>query len=311
MWKYFTKQHNKEFILSLNLIHGNLEDEKKLNILYAISNHPEKYYTLKYINKKNGKKRELLIPNKTLKSIQKNILKNVLYGLSVSKYVTSYQKNKTLIDNARPHVKQNIILKLDIKDFFKNIDFEKLYNALPNYLFPSSIKVLLIKLCTYEGYLPQGSPTSPYLSNLVLKNFDNYMGNYCELNGINYTRYCDDLTFSGNFNPKKLINKVRAYLEELGFNLNEEKTKIITKNKRQTVTGLIVNEKINTPSTYRKKIRQEMYYINKYGLNNHCQKINQDKEKYIANLKGRINYCLSISPNNNIFKEYQKRVKKY
>lgn len=309
MWKYFTKEHNKEFILSLNLINNNLKDEKKLNILYAISNHPEKYYTLKYINKKDGNKRELLVPNKTLKNIQRNILKKALYGLSISEYVTSYQKRKTLIDNAKPHINQKIILKLDIKDFFHNIDFENLYNALPNYIFPPSIKVLLIKLCTYEDYLPQGSPTSPFLSNLVLKNFDDYIGKYCKERNIQYTRYCDDLTFSGDFDTKNLKNKVRAFLEMLGFNLNEKKTRIITRSQRQIVTGIVVNEKINTPVSYRKKIRQEMYYIDKYGIDSHCKKINQEKKKYLESLRGRINYCLSINPNREEFKSYEKKLK--
>lgn len=295
MWKYFTKDHNKEFILSLNLINSDISETKKLNILYAIANNPEKYYTKKYILKKDGTKRELLVPNNYLKKIQKNILENVLNGLSVSPFVTSYLKNKTLKDNALPHQNKKIILKLDIKNFFNNIDFEHIYNALPNYIFPSSIKVLLIKLCTYNDYLPQGAPTSPMLSNLVLKNFDNYIGEYCYKQNISYTRYCDDLTFSGDFNPKVLTNKVRSFLENLGFNLNKDKTKVLTNSNRQLVTGLVVNKKINTPKSYRKNIRKEMHYITKYGLDSHLKYMNYTKDNYLLRLKGRINYCLTIN----------------
>jgi len=177
-----------------------------------------------------------------------------------------------LKENAYPHQNKKIILKLDIKDFFNSIDFELIYNALPSYIFPPSIKVLLIKLCTYDDYLPQGSPTSPMLSNLVLKSFDNYIGDYCFKRNINYTRYCDDLTFSGDFNPKILKNKVECFLETLGFNLNN-------------------------PKNYKKKRRQEMYYLKKYGIESHLKKVKQSKEKYLISLKGRINYCLSISFN--------------
>lgn len=303
MWQYFTKEQNKEFILSLDLINSKIDDNKKLNILYAIANNPEKYYTKKYILKRDGTKRELLVPNNHLKNIQKNILTNVLNGLSPSKYVTSYLKNKSLKDNALPHQNKKIILKLDIKDFFNSIDFEHIYNALPNYIFPPSVKVLLIKLCTYEDYLPQGSPTSPMLSNLVLKNFDNYIGNYCIKNNISYTRYCDDLTFSGDFDPQILKNKVQSFLETLGFNLNSKKTKVINASNRQLVTGLVVNKKVNVPKKYRHKIRQELYYINKFGLESHLNKINESKEKYLASLKGRINYCLSINYDNEL-KDY-------
>lgn len=297
MWKYLTKEHMKEFILSLDLISANISNTKKLNILYAIANQNTKYYTKKYINKKDGTKRELLVPNKLLKQIQTNILKKVLYGLSNSQYVTSYIPNKPLVDNAKPHLNKKIILKLDIKNFFTSTDFEAIYKSLPSSIFPPQVKVLLVKLCTYNDYLPQGSPTSPMLSNLVLKNFDNYIGEYCLKRNISYTRYCDDLTFSGNFIPKEIIKKVRNFLETLGYVLNAKKTKIITTNSRQIVTGIIVNKKLNTPKTYRKKIRQEMYYIKKYGLENHLKYQNLGKEKYLLSLKGRLNYCLSINKN--------------
>lgn len=310
MWKYYTKKHSKEFILSLNLITNNISDELKLNILYAISNNSKKYYTQKYIMKKNGTKRLLLIPNKCLKNIQKNILKNILNNLSVSPYVKSYLPNTSIKENAISHQNKKIILKLDIKDFFSNIDFEMLYKVLPNEIFPPNIKVLILKLCTYDDYLPQGAPTSPMLSNLALKNFDNYIGDFCTNNNISYTRYCDDLTFSGTFSPEKIINKVRSFLEEFGLNLNMSKTKIIPFYKSQQVTGLTVNKKINIPKKYYKKIRQEMYYINKYGLENHLKYLNINDNKYLNKLLGRINYSLSISPNKEL-KEYQNTLKKY
>lgn len=304
MWEYFTKEQNKEFILSLDLIKGNMSDTKKLNILYTISNHSESFYTPKYINKKDGTKRELLVPKPILKTIQKNILKNVLNGLSVSEYACAYLPNKSLKDNANPHLNKKIILKLDIKNFFDNITFENIYNVLPNYIFPPSVKVLIGKLCTYYDYLPQGAPTSPFLSNLALKNFDNYIGDYCKKKGISYTRYCDDLTFSGDFDIKKLKNKVQAFLEEMGFNLNEKKTKVIKNNNLQLVTGLVVNKKLNTKKEYRRKIRQEMYYINQFGIDNHCKHIGMKKDNYIATLIGRINYCLQIDKENKEMKEY-------
>jgi len=309
MWQYLTKEQIKEFILSLDLIKGNISDDKKLNILYAIANNPKKYYTKKYILKKDETKRKLLVPNSYLKNIQKNILNNVLYGLTPSKYVTSYLKNKSLKDNAIPHQNKRIVLKLDIKDFFNTIDFEMIYESLPNYIFPPSVKVLLIKLCTYDDYLPQGAPTSPMLSNIVLKNFDNYIGYYCTKENISYSRYCDDLTFSGDFNSKKLKNKVKCFLETLGFNLNEAKTKVIKKEQRQTVTGLVVNKKVNVPISYRKKIRQEMYYLKKYGLDSHLKRINVSKNNYLLSLRGRINYILSINPNDIEMSNYLLEIK--
>ncbi len=313
MWKYYTKEHHKDFVLSLGLIDGNLSDAEKLNILYSIANNPKKYYTKKYILKKDGTKRELLVPNVYLKNIQKRILHNVLDGLKPSEYVQSYMKNKSLIYNAKPHEKAKVILKLDIKDFFPSINFEMLYNVLPSEIFPKEMKVLLLNLCLYDNYLPQGAPTSPMLSNLALKSFDNYIGEYVRDQNINYTRYADDLTFSGDFNPYKLKNKVEAFLNVMGFNLNHGKTKIITQAKRQVVTGLVVNEKVSIPKIYRQEIRKDIYYIKKYGIWNHLEyiKYNGDKIKYLESLKGKINYVLNVMRHNKEFLEYLTLVNNY
>lgn len=307
MWKYYDKMHNKEFILSLNLVPFKISDDKKLNLLYAISNNSEKYYHKKEILKKDGTKRFLLVPNKNLKIIQKNILNHVLKGLSVSKYATAYVNGKSIKDNVYEHVDKKIILKLDIKDFFDNITFLHIYNALPNYLFPPALKVLLIKLCTYKDYLPQGAPTSPYLSNLVMKRFDDYIGKYCFDKDISYSRYSDDLTFSGDFEVKKMINKVDAFLNEMGFSLNTRKTRVLRKNQKQIITGIVVNKKVNTSKNYRKDIRQKMYYINKFGLNNVNSYIGSNIT-YLS-LLGKINYGLFLDLDNKELKTYQKRIK--
>ena len=307
MWKYMDKEHTKEFILSLNLVQGNISDSKKLNLLYAISNHSEKYYHKKVILKRNGGKRMLFIPNRTLKMIQKNVLNYVLKGLSVSKYATAYVKGKSLKDNVSVHVGKEIVLKLDIKDFFGSITFEQLYSSLPNASFPPAIKVLLLKLCTYNDCLPQGAPTSPYLSNLVMKNFDDYIGEYCEKKNISYTRYSDDLTFSGNMDVQALKSKVQSFLDVMGFSLNEEKAKILRRNTKQIITGVVINEKINSSKNYRKKIRQEMYYIQKYGLDGHNIYTNQNI--MLSSLMGKVRYCLFLDSTNKEFKTYEKRLK--
>ncbi len=103
--------------------------------------------------------------------------------------------------------------------------------------------MLLTYLCTYKDFLPQGAPTSSYISNLVMKDFDETLGAYCEENKISYTRYADDMTFSGNFNPKEIIIKVRKMLAPLGLELNKDKIHVIKKSRSQNVTGIVVNEK--------------------------------------------------------------------
>ena len=307
MWKYIGTKECNDFLLSLNLF--NCNDEKKyIKILYSISNNIEKNYKIYKIRKRNGKYRTIYEPNSLLKHIQKQILLNILNNKSISKYAKAYHKGISLKDNAIPHINKNIILKLDIKDFFENISFVDIYNScFPIEYFPKSVGMLLTYLCTYDEHLTQGSPTSAYISNLVMKDFDEVLGAWCEDKNISYTRYSDDMTFSGNFNPNEIIKKVRKMLYKLGLQLNNNKIHVVSKSSNQNVTGIVVNEKVQVSSKYRKEIRQEIYYIKKFGLESHLKynEVEINKEKYLNILYGKIIYVLQINEDDNEFKKYK------
>ena len=308
MWKYITKSQTLEFLLSLNLIDDKLSDKEKINMLYSISNNIENNYRIFKIKKRNGKLRTICEPNPTLKNIQRRILNNILNNKRISKYAKAYKKSISLRDNAIEHLNKEIILKLDIKDFFENIKFSDIYDSCFSIeYFPKEIGMLLTHLCTYNNHLTQGSPTSAYISNLVMKEFDEYIGDYCENNNISYTRYSDDLTFSGNFNPSTVIKIVRKALLKLNLEINDNKTCIIKKGNRQTVTGITVNEKVQICSTYRRNIRKEIYYIKKFGIDSHLRFINNNtnKYKYLKSLNGKINYVIQINNNDQEFLKYK------
>lgn len=307
MWKYIGTKECNEFLLSLNLI--NCKDEKKyIKTIYSISNNIEKNYKIYKIKKRNGKYRTIYEPNSILKQIQKQILNNILNNKSISKYAKAYHKGIQLKDNAIPHINKEMILKLDIKDFFENISFLDIYNScFPIEYFPKSVGMILTYLCTYDNHLTQGSPTSAYISNLVMKEFDEELGNWCNLRNISYTRYSDDMTFSGPFNPSELITKVRKMLYKLGLELNNDKIHIVYKSSSQNVTGIVVNEKMQVNVKYRNKIRQEIYYIKKFGLSSHLKKcdINIDSKRYLNILYGRVLYVLQINENDKEFIKYK------
>ena len=312
MWKYINKNECNKFLLSLNLIDCK-EEKKYIKTIYSISNNIEKNYKIYKIKKRNGKYRTIYEPNIILKQIQKQILINILNNKAISKYAKAYHKGIKLKDNAITHVNKEIILKLDIKNFFENISFVDVYNSCFSIeYFPKSVGMILTFLCTYEDHLTQGSPTSAYISNLVMKEFDKSLGDWCELMDISYTRYSDDMTFSGKFNPSELIIKVRKMLYKLGLELNNDKIHIVHKSSSQNVTGIIVNEKMQVSIKYRNKIRQEIYYIKKFGLISHLKKrkISIDKEKYLNMLYGRILYVLQINENDNKFIEYKLFIEK-
>ena len=200
-------------------------------------------------------------------------------------------------------------MKLDIKNFFESISFLDVYEScFPIEYFPKSVGMLLTYLCTYDEHLTQGSPTSAYISNLVMKNFDEVLGKWCEEKNINYTRYSDDMTFSGGFNPTEVITKVREMLLKLGLHLNNDKIHVVDKSHNQSVTGIVVNEKVQVSSNYRRKIRQEIYYIKKFGLKSHLHRIKYsgNERAYLNQLYGKILYVLQINSSDLEFDEYRK-----
>lgn len=312
MWKYLTESKYNELLSSFNLV--NTSDIKKINkILYGISNNIDLNYEEIIIKKRNKNLRYLNEPSPILKGIQKRILKNVLEEKMISKCAYAYKKGLSTILNAKSHVGCKVILKLDIENFFDNINFYKVYNSCFNEnLYPKKLGMLLTNLCVYNDMLPQGSPTSGYISNIVLRNFDCNIDAYCKDKNINYTRYSDDMTFSGDFDIRKLIKYVNELLYKERFRLNKSKIKVVLNTTRQQVTGIVVNEKINLSKNYKRKIRQEVYYILKYGVKSHIEKrnINLSCNRYLSVLLGKINYVLTVNPNDKEFINYKNEIKR-
>lgn len=277
--------------------------------LYALSNHIKSHYYQTKIPKKNGEFRVLFIPDNFLKTVQKKIAENILVHETVSPYATAYRFGASTIKNACPHLRQNTLLKLDIRKFFDHIIYPVVKDKVfPEERFSEGNRILLSLLCLYRDALPQGAPTSPFISNIIMRDFDNFVGDWCTERGIRYSRYCDDMTFSGDFNHREVILFVKAELKKMGFYLNDSKTVVAHRGQKQIVTGIMVNEKINTPLSYRKRIRQELYYCKKFGTASHIrnEKLEISEQEYLRKLLGRVNYVLSADKNNEEMAEYKK-----
>ena len=312
LWKYCTAEQVRITLRSLHLLDGvHMEEEKYFSCLYAVSNHPELHYRQASVPKKGGGVRNLLVPDHLLCRIQKNILRHVLADFPISDYAMAYKTGTAIVENAKPHAGMKEILKLDIRNFFDSITYFQVYrNAFPAVYYPPPIRTMLASLCCCRDSLPQGAPTSPAVSNLVMKPFDEYLGAWCEERGIRYTRYCDDLTFSGKFDRREVQNKVRGFLAAYGFELNEKKTRLQKAHQRQTVTGIVVNEKPQASREYRRRLRAEVYYCSKFGVESHLQRYGGEgpqKEavpreageacvRYLQKLQGKINYVLQVNP---------------
>lgn len=267
--------------------------------LYAVSNNLVKHYHKAKLPKKSGGYRNLFVPDEILKDIQRQISEVLLIHMPVSRYAKAYRFGSSTLRNAGHHVGKQVVLKLDILHFFDSIRYSTVKDKVfPAEIYAEPLRILLTMLCYHKDSLPQGAPSSPAITNIILYEFDELIGQWCRERGIAYTRYCDDMTFSGDFEPVEVIRLVRAELKTLGFLLNEQKTKVQRPGQQQTVTGIVVNEKLSIPSDYRRKLRQELYYCRRYGIQEHLQKIGLEipEDTYRMQLLGKINYVLQVHP---------------
>lgn len=282
-----------------------LEHQYICNMAYA----SDRFYRHFSIPKSNGQARNIDEPLPDLKFVQSWILHNILEKCAVSDYAKAYLKGRTLKHNARFHRAQKIVVTMDIKNFFPSISVKDITEIFENMGYFHDLSCFLAHLCCYNNVLPQGAPTSPYLSNLRMITLDDKISEYTYEKSIRYTRYADDLTFSGDFNPHFLISNISKFVYNEGFCINPQKTRIARSNTRQEVTGIIVNSHMQLSKEKRKLIRQQVYYIREFGLESHLERIGENRANYLNHLLGQINFALFVNPKDKEMKEYFNVVK--
>lgn len=246
--------------------------------IYQLSNYSEKHYNCFEIPKKSGKKRLICQPSRSLKGMQAWLLVNILNKLNVSESCKGFEKKTSIADNVRPHIEANTILNMDLKDFFPSINRFKVFNIFRAIGYNDLVCTLFTNLTVYKDSLPQGSPCSPKLANLVTWQLDKRIQGYVGKRGITYTRYADDLTFS-SLNPQnitRIIYRIDNIVEDEGLFVNKEKTRLTGLSRAKIVTGLILSK--NSFGIGRKKykiLRAKIYSLTKpteqknYELLNH------------------------------------------
>ena len=226
------------------------------NLLFSIIKKKENHYRRFTIEKKSGGERTIEAPRVFLKTIQRWISDYILCDLPVHHCCHSYRGRHSIITNADIHKLNNHVGNIDIKNFFGNTTNIKLVDELMTQMSDHCV-FAIEELCTLNHALPQGAPTSPQLSNFILHRFDHDMEIYATDNGINYSRYADDITISGE--NKDSITNAFCHASDLlarqGYQINNKKTRIASKSQQQRVTGVVVNEKLQPLRTKRKQIR--------------------------------------------------------
>jgi RNA-directed DNA polymerase len=152
------------------------------------------------------------------------------------------------------------------------------------------------------GHLPQGAPTSPMLANLVCVSLDSELQRLAGREGLIYTRYADDMTFSGQLSDRtsvaKLIGEIFALVGKHGLVINPKKTSIAKNGARKIVTGLSIDgDEVRLPRSFKDKLRKDLYFLGKFGLDGHCTRIGQKNHlSYLLHLDGQIRYAIKVEP---------------
>ncbi|MEA3559318.1 MAG: reverse transcriptase family protein, partial [Candidatus Thermoplasmatota archaeon] len=215
------------------------------------------------IKKKSGGYREIRAPTPDLKRAQKDLLRQLEGTVPVSPFSHGFVKTRNSVTAAMPHIGKELVINMDIKDFFPSITKRRMVKVLKETKemdpgLTNAISLLCFVPYEEQWALPQGAPTSPYLSNIFLRDMDWRIGRYGieHYTNFDYTRYADDLTISADDrNVRTMIKVIGTYLENQGLTINKKKLRIMRPHRRQEVCGIVVNKKINLPRKYRKIIR--------------------------------------------------------
>lgn len=278
--------------------------------------HPEncknRYKTFS-IKKKSGGDRQINSPADGLRSILRVL--NVIFQCCAIPHETAngFVLNKSIVTNAKRHLNKHYVYNIDLKDFFHSFDRNRVKMALMREPFSLNgdkepVAFIIASLCTHpllineslKVVLPQGSPTSPTLTNLLCLNLDRRLNGLAKKIGADYSRYADDITFSSHrnvFNSETFIKELKRIIEvDQDLRINDKKTRLQKFGFRQEVTGLTVNEKVNVQKRYVKQVRMWIYYWEKYGYSKAQQIFIKDYTKdkgHVKNLNSQLSNVIS------------------
>ncbi|OGY29444.1 MAG: hypothetical protein A3F35_02180 [Candidatus Woykebacteria bacterium RIFCSPHIGHO2_12_FULL_45_10] len=274
-----------EQILSLNKLAFRIGVSRE--VLEAVAKNKAEHYqpfTVKE-KKRDGriKERKIDNPDKAIRKIQQKINKKLLVEACalLPSYTTGSIRKRSTYNNALPHTGKDAVLLLDISDCFPSIGSSDVYKVYKGLLGCSPpVANLLTKLTTYGDRLPQGAPTSPSLCNLVLAPLSKKLDKLATSNGMAFTQYVDDLTFSGDYATLSTVkNEIIDTIQKSGFKVSRKKLKFTKSRNRMEVTGLVVNQKVAVGRRYLRKVQREI----------------MNSKSNESRLRGKISYVQSVS----------------
>lgn len=284
-----------------------------LRELWFFAIHREKerqpHYVTFAIPKRSGGKRLIMAPKRRLKLIQRKLLELLVEKLPLSEHAHAFRRGRSIRSGAEPHVGKRAVLKLDLKDFFPSVTAARVRGMLIAYGYGFPVATTLAVLMTEAERQPvavdgevfhvpvghrhcvQGAPTSPGICNALVLRLDHRLAGLAKRHGLNYTRYADDLTFSGDFSREEAGRTrvvVGRIVEEEGFKVNAEKTRLMGRGSRQAVTGVVVNQVLGLSRRERRRLRAMAHQL--------ARGDNSTDPVLGARLEGKMAYLSMLNP---------------
>lgn len=293
----YTPRFEKEAVIWCAALLG-VEVNRLEEILNNVSGHYQEFW----MRKRSGGYRMISAPDKDLQAIQSTIYSRILSSVTiVHPAAVGFRCGRSVVDNAAPHLGKRYVLKMDIHDFFGSIRSPRVRQTFKKIGYPENVSKVLGALCCLHRHLPQGAPTSPALSNIVGYEMDRKLAALAAEYGLTYTRYADDLTFSGDVFPKEqIIPQVKRIIRDEKFEPNHKKTHFMNQSSRKIITGVSVASgvKLTIPKSKKREIRKNVYFILTKGLAEHQRRIGSHDPAYLKRLIGMLCYWRAIKPDN-------------
>ncbi|MEZ5854958.1 MAG: reverse transcriptase family protein [Hyphomicrobiaceae bacterium] len=280
------------------------------------------HYTYRFRKKGFGPPRLIEAPKPRLKTIQRTLLRDILDCIPAHDAAHGFVAGRSCETGAAPHAGAAVVVGLDIQNFFPTTPLGRVQALFRSLGYPHDVARILTRLCSTTTptavfnrlqrparhtrdalvayrfpHLPQGAPTSPALANLVAWRLDQRLSGLARSFGATYTRYADDMTFSGDaqfgLKAKALITAVATIAEDEGYALNDRKSRVMTSARRQQVTGLVVNAHLNVARDGYDRLKAILHNCRRNGLEAENR---ADHPDFRAHLEGRVGWVESINP---------------
>jgi len=253
------------------------------------------------VPKSSGGTRQIAAPKTHTRQAQDWVLKEILKKVPVSAAAHGFIKRRSIVTNAQSHTGKDIVINMDLEDFFPSVSMATVVGLFEWMGYSKDVAWHLGMLCTCRyarrRALPQGAPTSPAISNLICWKLDRRLAGLARCFEVDYTRYADDMTFSGNGAFARcfprLIARVKRICDEEGFTVHPAKTRVMRKSRRQTVTGLVVNDKA---SISRKEVRRLRAILHNCRTKGASTQNRDDDPMFRERLLGKIALVRMVDP---------------